>query len=83
MAHGTIIKPLPNHEFDADFLLEMTLQPDWMPKDYIQELYTAFRTSDDYKDRVSRKNRCVRVQYANDMHMDVVPYVEINSLNYI
>jgi len=83
MAHGTIIKPLPNHEFDADFLLEMTRPPEWMPKDYIQEVYTALRTSSAYKDRVSRKNRCVRVQYANDMHVDVVPYVEINGLNYI
>lgn len=83
MAHGTIIKPLPNHEFDADFLLEMTPPSDWQPKDYIQEVYTAFRTSNAYKDRVSRKNRCVRVQYANDMHVDVVPYVEFNGLNYI
>jgi len=76
MAHRTIIKPLPNHEFDADILLHLQPNENWEAKDYIQELYTAFRTSATYKDRLTRKSRCVRVQYAGDCHVDVVPFLE-------
>ncbi len=83
LAHRTIIRPLPDHEVDADILLELVYQNDWLPRDYIEEVYQAFRTDGRFKDRVIRKNRCVRVQYANDMHIDVVPFVEQAGKFYI
>lgn len=82
LAHRTIIKPLPGHEFDADILLHVEPQSDWVAKDYIEELYKAFRTSGIYKDRVTRKSRCVRVQYAGDCHVDVVPFIERSEGSY-
>lgn len=77
MAHRTIIKPINDHDFDADILLHLTPQDDWMPKDYVEETYKAFRLNGNYKDKVTRKNRCVTVQYANECHVDVVPFLEI------
>lgn len=77
MAHRTIIKPLNNHDFDADVLLHLTPQDGWMPKDYVEEVYKAFRLNGNYKDKVTRKNRCVTVQYANECHVDVVPFLEL------
>lgn len=76
-AHRTIIKPLPNDEFDADFLLSLEEDPEWTksPKRYLQEARAAFRSSAIYADKVSRKNRCIRISYANDCHVDVVPYL--------
>jgi hypothetical protein len=83
-AHRTIIKPVGEHdEFDADLLIYVAEQPDWQPKDYIDKLYTAFRNSAVYKDKVVRKTRCVRIDYAGDFHVDLVPYLERAGTHYI
>lgn len=76
-AHRTIIKPLPGDEFDADILLELTEEPDWEedPGRYLREVRAAFQRSTTYRGKVERKNRCVRVRYAGDCHVDVVPCI--------
>ncbi len=72
----TIIKPVKDtHEFDADLVLYMTYDEDKEPKEYLADLYKCFRGSSRYKDKVSRKTRCVTVNYAGDCHVDVVPCV--------
>lgn len=83
LAHRTIIKPLPDHEIDADILLELEFQNSWPPRRYIEETYAAFRTDGRFRDRVTAKNRSVRVQYAGDMHIDVVPCLEQAGAQYI
>ena len=65
-----------NDEFDADMLLYVKENADWRPKDYIEQLYAAFRGSDTYKSKAQEKTRCVRIDYAGDFHVDVVPYLE-------
>ena len=83
-AHRTIINPVDdNDEFDADLLLELTEDPDWSAEDYVEELYKAFRASSRYRGMVSRHARCVKVDYANEFHVDVVPYVERHGEHYI
>lgn len=83
-AHRTIINPVDsNDEFDADILLELTEEPDWSAQDYVEELYKAFRASSRYRGMVSRHARCVKVDYANEFHIDVVPYVERHGEHYI
>src|ERR1700683_841560 len=76
-AHRTIIKPLPGDEFDADILLHLAEVKEWSknPRDYINNVYQAFRRCATYRDMVEKKNRCVRIHYANDCHVDVVPYL--------
>jgi hypothetical protein len=46
-AHRTIIKPLNDHEFDADFLLLLTEVQEWSasPRIYLQQLRAAFKRS--------------------------------------
>jgi hypothetical protein len=75
--HRTIIKPLPGDEFDADILLHLEENREWKenPRAYINELYQALRRSATYRDMVEKKNRCVRIHYANDCHVDIVPYL--------
>jgi hypothetical protein len=75
-AQKTIIKPLPGHEFDVDALVPLLEQSGAEPRDYIPQLYSAFRSSGTYRSKVSRKTRCVTLQYANDFHIDLVPYIE-------
>lgn len=81
-AHRTIIQPQSGKEFDADFMLDMTVVPEWSdsPKTYIDEVYNALKRSATYsKMPVSRKCRCVRVTYANDMHVDIVPHLVLEN----
>lgn len=76
-AHRTIITPLPNYEFDADFLLRLDENPDWSasPRSYIEQTYAALGRTSSYVDKRTRKCRCVRVIYANSCHVDIVPYL--------
>lgn len=76
-AHRTIIKPVgATDEFDADVLLYITENSAWQPKDYVEELHRVFRASSTYTEIAQRKTRCVRINYAGDFHLDVVPYLE-------
>lgn len=50
---------------------------------WVETLYTVFRGSGIYHDMVSRKSRCVTVNYAGEFHMDVVPYLDRHGQRYI
>jgi hypothetical protein len=83
-AHKTIIKPVrTTDEYDADILLQLEEFTDWKAQDYVENLYTLFRGSNVYRDKVSRKTRCVTITYANDFHMDIVPFMERHGQKYI
>lgn len=82
-AHGTIIKPVGNKEFDADVLVPMDGVDGWSPSDYVQKLYEAFGRSASYKSMRSRKKRCVTIDYAGDFHVDVVPFVNRYGTPYV
>ncbi|MCC2335103.1 SMODS domain-containing nucleotidyltransferase [Cellulomonas wangsupingiae] len=76
-AHRMIIKPPKAQEYDADVLIHMTANPDWESDKgrYISSLKRALERSG-YQGKVTMKTRCVRVQYANECHVDLVPYVD-------
>ncbi len=83
-AQRTIINPVAaNDEFDADVLLEMNEVDGWDADDYVQRLYEVFRASTTYREMVSRRSRCVLINYANEFHMDVVPYLERHDERFI
>jgi hypothetical protein len=83
-AARTIIKPVgPNDSFDADVLLQLNPQSGCQPKDYIDRLYDAFRASERYKALARKKTRCVRIDYANEFHIDLVPYLESQRRGYV
>jgi hypothetical protein len=79
-AQRTIIKPVGNLEFDADFLLLLDENPEWSehPKSYIAQVNAALGRSGTYKGMPRKcKCRCVRVTYANSCHIDIVPYLRL------
>lgn len=79
-AHKTIINPMGSNEFDADFMLDMSENSDWSddPKKYIEEVYSALHRHSTYGTMPhSRKCRCVRLVYANSMHLDIVPHLNL------
>jgi hypothetical protein len=80
-AHGTIIKPYTGNDFDADVLLPMVEQDDWEPKKYTIELKKALDAVPRYVDKTILGKRCVTLQFANDFHVDVVPFIERSDGN--
>lgn len=71
----TIIKPVGNHEYDADLLLFMTFDSEKEPKDYISDVYNCLKENDNYKDKIQRKTRCVCIDYVGEFHLDLVPCI--------
>lgn len=83
-AHKTIIRPYTGNDFDADVLLPMDEQTDWAPKKYTIELQKALETSSRYAGKTVLGKRCVTIDYADDFHIDVVPFVtRADGLTYI
>ncbi|SMQ72344.1 hypothetical protein SAMN06295909_2641 [Plantibacter sp. VKM Ac-1784] len=83
-AQGTIINPPAGKDFDADFTLQLELQEGWEPQDYLRAVRRALKDSTIYGEMtLERKNRCVRVVYANAFHVDVVPAVVQGAAEYI
>lgn len=80
--HKTIIKPAEGVEFDADVMLILEEKSDWAdsPKTYITKVHDALACHGIYKSLVKpAKCRCVRVAYAGDYHVDIVPLVALSD----
>jgi hypothetical protein len=77
LAQRTIIKPVSGVEFDADLLVRLKQQCSWEddPQQYVLAVYDALNRCPRYRERIELKTRCVRVNYANDCHVDLVSYV--------
>lgn len=75
---GTRIKPRKeNDEFDVDVILLLDLT-NWTdeqkkPKAVIKWLAERLRTDDKWSGKIFQKERCVRVNYSGDFHLDIVP----------
>ena len=70
------------NEFDADFMLNMKENPDWAgnPSTYVDQVYAAIHRHSIYGNMPhTRKCRCVRVGYANSMHVDIVPHLKLTD----
>src|SRR5690606_11303103 len=77
---GTTIKPLPGNEFDLDIVLRVEdSYLNHTPKEIYDEVYNVLYSHGTYKDLVQKKNRCIRINYNSDFHMDILPGCKISS----
>ena len=72
---GTTVKLRRRNEFDLDFVCEFQASPETFPDpilllDLIEEI---LRGNGVYEDKVERKNRCIRLIYADEFYMDILP----------
>ena len=82
MAIGaTIASKLRTDEFDIDVVAQVDLSPNVLPKDALDLLFEAIRgePGSRYYRMVERRTRCVTVNYADDMHLDVTPVVRMRG----
>jgi hypothetical protein len=75
-AHGTIIKPQTDGEFDADLLMIVKVVEGWEARDYVNQLGAFFDGHSTYKDKVHRYSYCVTIEYAGERRIDIAPCVK-------
>lgn len=71
---GTTVKPTEKEEFDLDFVIHIRM--DWEkydPEEVYNELKRRLEEHDTYKNMLQPKNRVLRLNYAGDFHMDIMP----------
>ena len=70
----TTAKPYKKNEFDLDFVvhLDFLTGKNYHPLEVLNELERCLRSNDTYKGMIERKNRCIRIVYANDFHLDIM-----------
>lgn len=72
---GTTVRPCSRQEYDLDLVCEVQL--DWRqverPVAVLDAVEQRLREHDTYKTMLERKNRCIRVNYANEFHLDILP----------
>jgi Second Messenger Oligonucleotide or Dinucleotide Synthetase domain len=75
MALGTTVRPLIGDEYDLDFVCEFECDAQRFkrPVDALNLVEGALMESAVYRPMVTRKNRCIRLKYERDFHMDVLP----------
>jgi len=71
VATGTTNHPLRSNEFDFDAVCEADL--DIGPLEMLNAVESRLRANDIYAPRIERKNRCIRLIYKNDFHIDMLP----------
>ncbi|MFL6875914.1 SMODS domain-containing nucleotidyltransferase [Pseudomonas marginalis] len=75
-AHKTIIKPLAGAAFDADLLVYVSPINGWEAKDYIDNLFTEFKKSTTYQDKVKKYSHCVTIEYSGERKIDIAPCIK-------
>lgn len=69
----TTVRPLSDDEFDLDFVAELPSTAVMAPHELYNHIVRILRTDGIHNNMVELKKRCVRVNYANDFHMDIMP----------
>ncbi|MBF6656955.1 nucleotidyltransferase domain-containing protein [Flavobacterium columnare] len=71
---GTTVKPINEEDFDLDTVLHIyDLFSNHSPEKVYNELVRVIENDSYYKTICEKKNRCVRLDYKSDFHMDILP----------
>jgi hypothetical protein len=81
----TGVRPKSGEEFDVDVVLVLDIGEDEDPKMILHWIKDRIKSYSGFESRVKVRDRCVRIEYANEFHFDVVPafiyetYIKIPS----
>ena len=71
---GATVKPYLSNEFDLDIVLHIKqLYTFYNPYEIYNALHKLLSSDGRYSDKIELKNRCIRIKYAGDFHMDILP----------
>lgn len=69
----TTVKPISREEYDLDFVAELSADSGMTPHQLYDHIYRILSNDGIHNKMLEKKNRCIRVNYANDFHMDIMP----------
>lgn len=69
----TTVRPLSSNEYDLDFVVEIPRNVQMTALDLYNHIYRILSNDGVHDGMVEKKSRCIRVNYANDFHMDIMP----------
>lgn len=72
----TTVKPVGKDEFDLDIAVHLKAETQHTPARIYAELERRLREHHLYKGMIELKNRCIRLNYAGDYHMDILPGIQ-------
>ena len=77
-AHGsfrlkTTVKPLKGNEYDLDFVVEIPKKETMTPQQLYDHIFRILSNDGVHNHMIEKKSRCIRVNYKNDFHMDIMP----------
>lgn len=76
----TTVRPIGKDEFDLDIALHIKAQwSNHTPEKIYAELKRRLSEHADYNEKMELKNRCIRLNYAGDFHMDILPGIQENE----
>lgn len=71
---GTTVRPFRGDEFDLDIVLHIKKgYSQFTPLEIYNELLKKLKNDGRYSSMVEEKRRCIRLKYAGDFHMDILP----------
>ena len=76
----TTVKPLLTNEYDLDFVVEIPRNVQMTPIELYNHIFRILSSDGVHNGMVEKKTRCIRVNYANDFHMDIMPGQVYNSV---
>lgn len=76
----TTVKPIGKDEFDLDIALHLkTNYNTHTPEKIYNELKRRLKEHALYNEKIELKNRCIRLNYAGDFHIDILPGIQENE----
>jgi hypothetical protein len=71
---GTTVRPMKYQEFDVDLVCQMNIDyANTNPIYVLNMIEYRLKENSIYRDMIERKKRCIRLNYANEFHMDILP----------
>lgn len=73
MAIGTATKPVGRDEFDLDLMCRLLIPLPANPAEVKRLVGERLKSHETYRKMLREKNRCWRLVYAGEFHMDIIP----------
>lgn len=70
---GTTVRPWGREEYDLDLVLWLALYHNACPIEVLNLVERRLRDHGTYSPMVERKNRCIRLNFAKQFHLDILP----------
>ncbi len=71
----TTVRPLGADEFDLDLVCQLSASAVHTPSEVYGWLWSRMESNERYKLLLKAEPRCIRINYAGDFHLDIVPAI--------